>query len=328
MYKNSVTLLFGAQSLECYLLWARWRNKSEFFNSPIWCLVSRVRVSATQGPLFQEQEEDRLIFLRTFLSLPLTLMTLGWLSVQMVRLKCLGTFLGVVRMGVSGGEGHHTSTRSCLTLIWAFPGGSVCKEPACQWRSCRRPRFNPWVRKIPWRRAWQPTPVFLPGESHGQRSLAGYSLWGCRVSDTTDSTEHIHTRFSSHSTPSIFRGRKGLREEKWLHPNHRASSSQADRPGGQPTYWKAGRCGWGCLRRQWQSRACRFLVRECRALSGEQSAVPPSVPGHHARHVPALIWSPSHYSMLRTVCSLSCVLGISSAFPSPTIDETICRVVI
>ena len=38
----------------------------------------------------------------------------------------------------------------------------------------KRRGFNPWVRKIPWRRAWQPTPVFLPGESHGQRSLAGY----------------------------------------------------------------------------------------------------------------------------------------------------------
>ena len=45
------------------------------------------------------------------------------------------------------------------------------KESACQ---CRRCRFNPWVRKIPWRRKWQPTPVFLPGESHGQRSRAGY----------------------------------------------------------------------------------------------------------------------------------------------------------
>ena len=40
---------------------------------------------------------------------------------------------------------------------------------------------NPWVRKIPWRRERSPTPVFLPGESHGQRSLAGYSPWGCRV---------------------------------------------------------------------------------------------------------------------------------------------------
>ena len=45
----------------------------------------------------------------------------------------------------------------------------------------RRHRFNRWVGKIPWRRAWQPTLVFLPGEPHGQRSLAGYSPWGCRV---------------------------------------------------------------------------------------------------------------------------------------------------
>ena len=50
---------------------------------------------------------------------------------------------------------------------------------------CRRPRFNPWVRKIPCRREWQPTPVFLPGESLGQSSLAGYSPWGCKESDLT-----------------------------------------------------------------------------------------------------------------------------------------------
>ena len=43
-----------------------------------------------------------------------------------------------------------------------------------------------WFGKSPWRRAWQPTPVFLPGESHGQRSLDGYSLWGCKDSDTTE----------------------------------------------------------------------------------------------------------------------------------------------
>ena len=43
-----------------------------------------------------------------------------------------------------------------------------------------------WVRNIPWRREWQPTPVFLPGESHGQRSLAGYSPWGQKESDTTE----------------------------------------------------------------------------------------------------------------------------------------------
>ena len=39
---------------------------------------------------------------------------------------------------------------------------------------CKRRGFNPWVGKIPWRKAWQPTPAFLPGESHGQRSLAGF----------------------------------------------------------------------------------------------------------------------------------------------------------
>ena len=49
------------------------------------------------------------------------------------------------------------------------------KESACQ---CRRHRFNPWVRKIPWRRKWQPTPVFLLGNSPEQRSQGGYSLWG------------------------------------------------------------------------------------------------------------------------------------------------------
>ena len=47
-----------------------------------------------------------------------------------------------------------------------FPGGASGKEPACQRRRHRRRRFDPWVGQIPWRRAWQPTPVFLPGDSH------------------------------------------------------------------------------------------------------------------------------------------------------------------
>ena len=46
--------------------------------------------------------------------------------------------------------------------------------------------------KIPWRRKWQPTPVFLPGESHGQRSLAGYSPWGRKESDPTEQLNHLH----------------------------------------------------------------------------------------------------------------------------------------
>ena len=61
-----------------------------------------------------------------------------------------------------------------------FPGGASGKELACQ---CRRIRFDPWVRKIPWRRKWQPTPVLLLGKSHGWRSLVGYSLCGPKESD-------------------------------------------------------------------------------------------------------------------------------------------------
>ena len=63
-----------------------------------------------------------------------------------------------------------------------FPGGSVGKESACK---CRRPGSDSWVGKISWRGKWQPTPAFLPGESHGQRSLAGYSPWSHKESDTT-----------------------------------------------------------------------------------------------------------------------------------------------
>ena len=56
------------------------------------------------------------------------------------------------------------------------------KESACQ---CRRHVFNLWVGKIPWRRKWQPTPVFLPRTSSDQRSLAGSSPWSCKESDMT-----------------------------------------------------------------------------------------------------------------------------------------------
>ena len=64
-----------------------------------------------------------------------------------------------------------------VTFTFTFPWWLSGKESTCQYRKCR---FDPWVGKIPWRREWQPTPVFLPGKSHGQRSLAGYSQWGCK----------------------------------------------------------------------------------------------------------------------------------------------------
>ena len=69
-----------------------------------------------------------------------------------------------------------------------FPDGASGKEPACQCRRHKRLGFNPWVRKIPWRRAWQPIPLFLPGESHEQRRLVGYIPEGHKESNMTKVT--------------------------------------------------------------------------------------------------------------------------------------------
>ena len=59
-----------------------------------------------------------------------------------------------------------------------FPTWLSSKESACQYSRHRRHEFSPWIKKIPWRRQCQPTPVFLPGKSHGQRGLVGYRAWG------------------------------------------------------------------------------------------------------------------------------------------------------
>ena len=77
--------------------------------------------------------------------------------------------------------------------------GTVGKESTCQCRRHRRCNFDPWVGKMPWRRKWQPTSVFLLGKSHGQRSLAGYNPRSHRESDTAECTHtHIHTHTPSH----------------------------------------------------------------------------------------------------------------------------------
>ena len=73
----------------------------------------------------------------------------------------------------------------------------MVKKPACQFRRHRRRGFDPWVRKIPWSRKRQLTPVFMPEKTHGWRSLVGYSPWGCKELDATKHT-HTHNKASGY----------------------------------------------------------------------------------------------------------------------------------
>ena len=80
---------------------------------------------------------------------------------------------------VWGGEGMVWDDSWTLGLPWWLRQQSICLQ-------CRRPGFDPCVGKILWRRQWQLTPVLLPGESHGQRSLISYSPWDRKELDTTE----------------------------------------------------------------------------------------------------------------------------------------------
>ena len=94
------------------------------------------------------------------------------------------------------GPSHQTSFPTIWTLFlflliwpwgqWGLPRWLIGKESACHRRRHGRHSFDHWVGKIPWRRKWQPTPVFSPGNSYGQRSLAGYSPWANKESGTTE----------------------------------------------------------------------------------------------------------------------------------------------
>ena len=103
---------------------------------------------------------------------------------------------------------------------WApYPGGNSDKEPSCQCSRLQGCRFDPWLRKIIWRKKWQATPVFLPGESHGQRSLVGYGLWCRRVRRNwaaecvcayTYTHTHTHTHFIYFWLRWVFIATRGL----------------------------------------------------------------------------------------------------------------------
>ena len=81
----------------------------------------------------------------------------------------------------------HNPANTVWYYLWlGLPRGHSNKESACLCRRHRRHGFDHWVRKIPWRRKWWPSPIFLPGKSHGQRNLVGYSPCGRKELDTTE----------------------------------------------------------------------------------------------------------------------------------------------
>ena len=101
---------------------------------------------------------------------------------------------------------HSSMRHTHIHCVWMNPKGFDLhrpwwlrgKESACQCRRHRRQQFSLWVGKIPWRRAWQPTPVFLLGESYAQRSLVGHYPWGPKESDMTEVIEHHSSSCTGH----------------------------------------------------------------------------------------------------------------------------------
>ena len=83
---------------------------------------------------------------------------------------------------------RHDGATELNWIYMIFPGGASGEEFTCQCRRQNRLRFQPCIGKITWRREWQPSPAFLPGKSHGQRSLVGYRPWGPKESEATKHT--------------------------------------------------------------------------------------------------------------------------------------------
>ena len=128
------------------------------------------------------------------------------MSIFFWKLFLVLLFPGVAGLRLTGGQSHgaafivklfsrlwHQGWETYCALPWWLSG----KESTCQ---CRRHCFHPWVGKIPCRRKWEPIPVFLPGESHGQRRLAGCSPPGHKDSDTTERLTLSHFSLSDRTS--------------------------------------------------------------------------------------------------------------------------------
>ena len=149
------------------------------------------------------------------------------------------------------------------------------KEPACQ---CRRRRFYPWIGKIPWRRKWQPAPVFLPGKSRGQRSLAGYSSRGRKIVEHDLATKQQQQKgdySSSSATGLVLDGVPKEQSQRW------GFESLARRT------WEEGRQEEEVASKEWfpvETSLGLVATEPCRVILHEPEG--PFYPG------PACHWSP------------------------------------
>ena len=155
--------------------------------------------------------------------------------------------------------GHMAVLFSKPELHWiSFPGGACGKEPACQCKRLKRHGFNPWIGKITWRSIWHPTPVFLPGESHGQRNLMVYSPCGCRVRHNLVTKTYIHTHTHTHTS---------LSWSSWKSWYWSWISSTVAIWGKELTHWKR---PW-CWERQKENRVAKDeMVKWHYSLSGHK----------------------------------------------------------
>ena len=97
---------------------------------------------------------------------------------------------------------HYLATflvSSLLFLVCGLPGDVSGKESSCQCSRLRRHKFDAWVGKICWRKKWQPTAAFLPGKSHGQRNLTGYSPWVAKSWTQLRVCAHVHMHAHTHA---------------------------------------------------------------------------------------------------------------------------------
>ena len=107
--------------------------------------------------------------------------------------------------------------KATFGLPWWFNG----KEYTCQWR---RHKFHPWVKKIPWRMRGQPTPVFFPRKSHQQKSLEGYSPWGCkRIRHDLATNQQQQKLLLAYTDPTGL-AVTSLKHMEWTQPPGRTSS--------------------------------------------------------------------------------------------------------